>query len=95
MLGLGLQFRTVDELATELELPASQILGLFNRTMRRLLAYLRGVLERTAEATMMPLPDPHQASSSLQPLSQSLDNELEEAAEVSDLSLLDYLQKQQ
>jgi len=36
MLGLGLQHKTVDQLATELELPSSQLLGLFNRTMRRL-----------------------------------------------------------
>lgn len=35
MLGLGLQHKTVDELCTELELPSSQLLGLFNRTIRR------------------------------------------------------------
>jgi N-acetyltransferase 10 len=82
MLGMGLQYRTVDDVASEIDLPASQILGLFNRLMRRLLSYLHGVMERTVEATLPPAPDDAQAGSSMQPLAQSLDTELEEAAQV-------------
>jgi N-acetyltransferase 10 len=43
--GLGLQHKTVDDLATELELPASQLLGLFNRCVRKLSTTLKQVLE--------------------------------------------------
>ena len=34
--GLGLQHKTVDSLTQELELPANQLLALFNRSMRKL-----------------------------------------------------------
>jgi hypothetical protein len=34
--GLGLQHKTVDTLTQELELPANQLLALFNRSMRKL-----------------------------------------------------------
>lgn len=44
ILGLGLQHKTVDQLATELELPSSQLLGLFNRTMRRLERFTSKIL---------------------------------------------------
>jgi len=50
--GLGLQHKTVDDLAAELELPASQLLGLFNRCVRKLSSTLKGVLEGGIELQM-------------------------------------------
>lgn len=40
LLGIGLQHKTVDVLVCELDLPANQILALFNKTIRRLSEYL-------------------------------------------------------
>ena len=36
LLGLGLQHRTIEDLEKELDLPASQLLGLFNRIIRKI-----------------------------------------------------------
>lgn len=35
LLGLGLQHKTVEDLEKELDLPSSQLLGLFNRIIRK------------------------------------------------------------
>jgi len=45
LIGQGLQHKTVDELTTELELPASQLLALFNRSIRKLSSVLRSIME--------------------------------------------------
>jgi len=43
--GLGLQYKTVDQLAVELDIPASQLLGLFNRCIRKLVTAVKEVQE--------------------------------------------------
>lgn len=75
LLGLGLQFKTVDDLASELELPATQILGLFNRLIRRCVQYLNNALEQDVEKTLAPKKDVQ-----LIAVAQSMQDELEEAA---------------
>lgn len=35
LLGLGLQHKTLEDLEKELDLPSSQLLGLFNRIIRK------------------------------------------------------------
>ena len=35
LLGLGLQHKEIDDIAKELDLPGTQILGLFNRVIRK------------------------------------------------------------
>lgn len=40
LLGIGLQHKTVDVLVTELDLPANQLLALFNKAIRKLSEYL-------------------------------------------------------
>lgn len=47
---MGLQHKSVDGLTGELELPANQLLALFNRAVRKLSAVVRGVLEQEIEA---------------------------------------------
>ncbi|GLV37158.1 lethal (1) G0020 [Carabus blaptoides fortunei] len=49
LLGIGLQHKTVDTLSTELELPSSQLLGLFNRMIRKIVQYLNIILEQDIE----------------------------------------------
>lgn len=75
-MGLGLQYKTVDELANELELPATQLLGLFNRLIRRCVQYLNNALEQDVEKTLMPKKDIQ-----LVPVAKSMHDELEEAAQ--------------
>lgn len=77
LLGLGLQHRTVDELSRELDLPASQLLGLFNRTVRKCATFLGALLEKSLDAA---LPRPSPALLPLQPVVQSLGDELSGAA---------------
>ncbi|XP_076664130.1 RNA cytidine acetyltransferase l(1)G0020 [Andrena cerasifolii] len=80
LLGLGLQHKTVDKLAEELDLPSSQLLGLFNRIMRKFVQYLNGVAENFVESTMMKNQSNNE-NIKLDPLGgQSLHDELETAA---------------
>ncbi|XP_076252459.1 RNA cytidine acetyltransferase l(1)G0020 isoform X1 [Rhynchophorus ferrugineus] len=75
MLGLGLQHKTVDSLSAELDLPSSQVLGLFNRMMRRCEHYLNSILEKDIEKSLQP-----QKDINLTPVAKSMNDELEEAA---------------
>lgn len=78
MLGLGLQCKTVDDLASELELPASQLLGLFNRTIRRCVQYLTGILEHSIKQGLIL----SRTDVSFSPIAKSMRDELDEAAKV-------------
>ncbi|XP_059479969.1 RNA cytidine acetyltransferase [Neocloeon triangulifer] len=79
LLGVGLQHRTVDDISGELDVPSSQLLGLFNRTIRKLLTYLRGIVEQSAEAQLMPVPV-RSDEKSMRPVEKTLENELDEVA---------------
>lgn len=76
-MGLGLQHKTVDNLSSELELPSNQLLGLFNRLIRRCVSYLNTILEKDVEKTLLP-----QRDVNLTPVAQSMHQELEDAAKV-------------
>ncbi|XP_066999435.2 RNA cytidine acetyltransferase isoform X2 [Anabrus simplex] len=76
VLTLGLQYKTVDDLASQLDLPVSQLLGLFNRTIRRFVQYLRSVMEQTIEQGMLQ----PKTDTKLDPVAKSMHEELEEAA---------------
>lgn len=75
MLGLGLQYKTVDEFSSELELPATQVLGLFNRLIRRCVQYLNKTLEQDVEKALAPKKEVH-----ITAVAESVYDELEEAA---------------
>ncbi|XP_076249506.1 RNA cytidine acetyltransferase l(1)G0020 isoform X1 [Calliopsis andreniformis] len=80
LLGLGLQHKTVDKLAEELDLPASQLLALFNRTIRKSMQYLNGIAENYIETTIMKK-ESNNDNIQLNPVNgQSLHDELETAA---------------
>lgn len=72
-----MQHKTVDTLATELDLPSSQLLGLFNRLMRRSVQYLNSILEEEVEKTLTT-----PTGVIMTPVAQSMNQELEEAAQV-------------
>ena len=52
-LGTGLQHRNVDSISAELSLPASQVLALFNKAVRKVNAHLKALVERDAESTIV------------------------------------------
>ena len=81
LIGLGLQYKTADELAAELELPTTQLLGLFNRTMRKISQYLASVVEEDVAAALESTTGRNLVPFS-QPLPQSLSDELDEEAKV-------------
>lgn len=80
MLGLGLQYKTVDDLAKQFDLVPSQLLGLYNRMMRRILQVINGIMEQNISDNMPVLQQT--GNNELRPLIKSLDEELEQAAKV-------------
>jgi N-acetyltransferase 10 len=81
MLGVGLQHRTMDDIAGELDVPTSQLLALFNKTMRRILAYLNGVLEKAVDVKLWSS-NAKNGDTPITPLQQTLREELDEVAKV-------------
>lgn len=80
LLGLGLQYKTVEELAEQFDLLPPQLLGLFNRMMRRILQVVNEVMETNVTNKMPVLQQTN--SNELRPLTKPLDEELEQAAKV-------------
>ena len=59
LLAVGLQRKDVDDLAAELQLPAAQLLAMFVKTVRKICAFLRELVEGEAAAGL-PAPEPEQ-----------------------------------
>lgn len=76
LLGLGLQHKTIETLEKELELPSSQLLGLFNRTIRKVVQCFNSVLELAYDSQVTKGKDVE-----MEPLAQGLEQDLEEAAQ--------------
>jgi N-acetyltransferase 10 len=82
LLALGLQHKSVEEIEEELSLPVNQILGLFSRTIIKISKYLKHLEEKAVEMTIsLPNVEEVMGKKSLLPLSEDLEEELEEAAE--------------
>merc|ERR1712240_538161 len=77
LVGQGLQHKTVDDLTAELELPASQLLALFNRSIRKLSGVLRKIMEGGIEEKLSVMENGLGKKVESLP---SLDTELAEAA---------------
>eukprot|EP00112_Aurelia_sp_Birch-Aquarium-sp1_P011190 Seg2357.3 transcript_id=Seg2357.3/GoldUCD/mRNA.D3Y31 product="RNA cytidine acetyltransferase" protein_id=Seg2357.3/GoldUCD/D3Y31 len=74
LLGIGLQHKNVEDLEKELELPCSQILGLFTRIMKKVTQHLNGIVEAVVEQSLIP-----KKNIIMEPTSISLDKELDDA----------------
>ena len=59
---MGLQSKTIDELQAELELPGSQLLALYNKAIRRIVASLRAVLDEDVGSTLPQVADAEAAA---------------------------------
>lgn len=76
---MGLQHKTVDDLSKELDLPGTQLLGLFNRTIRKFLDFINRILE-SAVAKQLETLDANEKTAGMLPVAQSLSQELNKAA---------------
>ncbi|XP_035251629.1 RNA cytidine acetyltransferase [Anguilla anguilla] len=75
LLGIGLQHKTVDELEKEIQLPSSQIMGLFNRLIRKVVQYFNSIQETAVEAEMAVSKE-----IAMEPTARTLSEDLDEAA---------------
>uniref|UniRef100_A0A8C2D424 RNA cytidine acetyltransferase n=1 Tax=Cyprinus carpio TaxID=7962 RepID=A0A8C2D424_CYPCA len=71
LLGIGLQHKSVDELEKEIELPGSQLMGLFNRVIRKVVQFFNILQEKAVEAEMVTTKD-----ISMEPTVQTLNEDL-------------------
>ncbi|XP_066922128.1 RNA cytidine acetyltransferase-like [Clytia hemisphaerica] len=74
LLGMGLQRKSVEKMEKELELPSTQILGLFNKIMRKANQFLNGIVEADIEKALLP----KNTGVQMEPTAQSLKQELAE-----------------
>ncbi|XP_064600007.1 RNA cytidine acetyltransferase-like [Liolophura sinensis] len=80
LLGIGLQHKMIEDLSKDLDLPVSQLLGLFTRIIRKLVQTFNRVLERSVETELV-----ERREIIMEPVGQAMDQELTEAAkEVTD-----------
>ncbi|XP_033005848.1 RNA cytidine acetyltransferase [Lacerta agilis] len=75
LLGIGLQHKSVDQLEKEIELPSGQLMGLFNRSIRKVVQVFNTILEKAVEEQMAVTKDVV-----MEPTLKSLNEDLEEAA---------------
>ncbi len=84
LLGMALQLKSVEEVATDLEIEAQQLLGLFNRITRKFVSHFNEILEQDVVDGAAILGEGVAASRvpEMNPTAVSLGEELEEAAKV-------------
>ncbi|XP_036182162.1 RNA cytidine acetyltransferase isoform X4 [Myotis myotis] len=75
LLGVGLQHKSVDQLEKEIELPAGQLMGLFNRIIRKVVKLFNEVQEKAIEEQMVAVKDVV-----MEPTMKTLSDDLDEAA---------------
>lgn len=75
LVGIGLQHKAMDQLEKEIELPVSQLMGLFNRIIRKFVQLFNRILEKSVEEQMVATKE-----IVMEPTLRSLSEDLEEAA---------------
>ncbi|KAJ6221488.1 hypothetical protein RDWZM_000033 [Blomia tropicalis] len=79
LLSIGLQHNDIDKISAELNLPSTQILGLFSRTIKKISNHFQSIRSKQVEGQ---LKLKNIGQTNLNPLTQSLDDELQEAADI-------------
>eukprot|EP00891_Asterochloris_glomerata_P009605 jgi/Astpho2/9605/Aster-03877 len=90
LLSLGLQMKEVSGAEQELQLPANQVLALFNKAVRKLHGHLKAAKQAAVERTL-----PQVKPVELAPHEQGLDEELEEAAKTVTASMREALKPEE
>lgn len=83
LIGLGLEHKTLEELERELQLPPNQMLAMFNKIVKKVIALLEDVSVKELGALMFKArsqADEERLDSAMRPLAESLEHELAEAA---------------
>lgn len=75
LLGMGLQHKSVDQLEKEIELPSGQLMGLFNRIIRKVVKLFNEVQEKAIEEQMVAVKEVV-----MEPTMKTLSDDLDEAA---------------
>ncbi|CAK6961591.1 RNA cytidine acetyltransferase [Scomber scombrus] len=75
LLGIGLQHKSVEQLEKEIELPSSQLMGLFNRLIRKIVQVFTSIQEKAIESEMATTKEV-----TMEPTVRSLNDDLTEAA---------------
>ncbi|KAM9220824.1 RNA cytidine acetyltransferase isoform 2-T2 [Dugong dugon] len=75
LLGIGLQHKSVDQLEKEIDLPSVQLMGLFNRIIRKVVKLFSEVQEKAIEEQMVAVKDVV-----MEPTMKTLSEDLDEAA---------------
>lgn len=52
LMGMGLQHKSVEQIAAEINLPVAQVLALFNKSIRKLTSHIRNIYEKEIELTL-------------------------------------------
>ena len=80
LLTLGLQCKTVDDIAQDLGLPVTQILALFSKSVRKLHSHLEAGKEAQIARKLPARKDLKATTASLKPYAVDLDEDLEQGA---------------
>mmetsp|Transcript_62876 Transcript_62876/g.124180 ORF Transcript_62876/g.124180 Transcript_62876/m.124180 type:complete len:1081 (-) Transcript_62876:105-3347(-) len=83
LLGMGLQHKTIDAMVDELGLPASQLLALFNKAVRKMVGALRAVEEVKEGASLPSQGQADAAGRAMEAMSTPLAQELDAGAAAS------------
>lgn len=82
LIGMGLQHKSVEDLEKELQLPPNQLLAMFNKIVKKYIALIENKnVSDLSKKLFVKEPEAAKSNgSSMQPLEQSLEEELEEAS---------------
>lgn len=75
LIGMGLQHKSADDVAVELGVPTTQLLGMFNKTIRKLVGVLNDISREALDAELA-VPNQLEAPESMRPLAVPLAEEL-------------------
>ncbi|RWS24897.1 N-acetyltransferase-like protein, partial [Leptotrombidium deliense] len=80
LLAIGLQRKTFEDVTQELNLPTTQVMGLFIRAVKKMTTYLKSIEEKAVEETLGF--SSKRIGNDMRPVEESLEHELSEAAKV-------------
>jgi N-acetyltransferase 10 len=93
--GIGLQNKNVDEIVTEIRLPANQVLAMFNKAIRKISITLRSVVEQDERSKLLSDSALLEAERKMQELNQVTQQTLEEDTREGTKEALSILQSQE
>ena len=83
LIGMGLEHKSIEDLEKELQLPPNQMLALFNKIVKKVISLLEDISVKEMSQLMFKersAADKASLDNKMQPLAQSLEEELNEAA---------------